>query len=107
MAWRCGMSRSLVSASQLSSIRSVPPIPRLRPPPVSDPRLHHRRYTFAPSRNLGELGCTQSFLPLHSYIYMAVPRLTSHLSVDVRACCELFHGTLDEIALNDVEKMES
>lgn len=40
------------------------------------------------SRSMGELGCTQSLLPLQ-----CTPRLTSHLSVAVRACCELSHGT--------------
>ena len=39
-------------------------------------------------RNLGELGCTQSLLPL-----MATGRLTSHLNANVRAFCELSHGT--------------
>ncbi|GMH02830.1 hypothetical protein Nepgr_004669 [Nepenthes gracilis] len=92
MAWRCGsLSRSLISSARSSSIRSTPPISRFRHPAVSASRLHHRRLSFAHSRNLGELGCTQSFLPLHSTV--AVPRLTSHLSVGVRACCELSHGT--------------
>ncbi|GMH23613.1 hypothetical protein Nepgr_025456 [Nepenthes gracilis] len=91
MAWRCGsLSRSLIPTARSSSIRSSPPLTRLRSPPVSAPRLSHRRLSFAPSRNLGELGCTQSFLPLH--VAIAIPRLTSHLSVEARACCELSHG---------------
>ncbi|KAL5788158.1 hypothetical protein ACOSP7_005107 [Xanthoceras sorbifolium] len=81
MAWRSAgsLSRSL---SRASSLRSPPPIPRLRP--------HHqpRRLSFASPRNLGELGCTASFLPFHS-----VTRLTSHLTVNVRAYSELSHGT--------------
>ncbi|KAI4367590.1 hypothetical protein MLD38_023312 [Melastoma candidum] len=45
----------------------------------------------SPNRSMGELGCTQSLLPLNSAV--GVPRLTSYLSVAVRACCELSHGT--------------
>ncbi|KAJ6692437.1 hypothetical protein OIU79_014228 [Salix purpurea] len=37
--------------------RSSAPRHRLRPPPSSAPRLQSRRLSFAPSRNLGELGC--------------------------------------------------
>ncbi|XP_030523330.1 uncharacterized protein LOC115735981 isoform X2 [Rhodamnia argentea] len=93
MAGRCGsLSRSLISSARASAspFRSSPPLSRpLRPPPVASPRLQSRRLSFAaPSRLMGELGCTQSLLPLH-----CTPRLTSHLSVDVRACCELYHGT--------------
>lgn len=39
-------------------------------------------------RTFGALGCTQSLLPL-----VAGTRLTSHLTVNMRACCELYHGT--------------
>ncbi|PON74735.1 hypothetical protein PanWU01x14_047940 [Parasponia andersonii] len=41
-------------------------------------------------RNLGELGCVQSLLPLHG---VAATCLTSHLADNVRAFCELSHGT--------------
>ncbi|KAI6701439.1 hypothetical protein NL676_015763 [Syzygium grande] len=96
MAGRCGsLSRSLMSSARASSspFRSSPPPPLLsrplRPPPVAAPRLQSRRRPSfaAPSRSMGELGCTQSLLPLQ-----CTPRLTSHLSVAVRACCELSHG---------------
>ncbi|KAK9287488.1 hypothetical protein L1049_015909 [Liquidambar formosana] len=91
MAWRCGsVSRSLISTARASSLRSSAPLPRLRPP-LAAPRLQSRRLSFATPRNLGELGCVQSLLPLHSVV--VAPRLTSHLTVDVRACCELSHGT--------------
>ena len=40
-------------------------------------------------RNLGELGCAQSLLPM-----LAGTRLGSHLTVNVRAFCELTHGTI-------------
>ncbi|KAI3413119.1 uncharacterized protein J3R85_016480 [Psidium guajava] len=94
MAGRCGsLSRSLISSARASSspFRSSPPLSRpLRPPPAASPRLQSRRLYFAaPSRSMGELGCTQSLLPLH-----CTPRLTSHLSVAVRACCELYHGRI-------------
>ncbi|KAK1300443.1 E3 ubiquitin-protein ligase CIP8 [Acorus calamus] len=41
--------------------------------------------------SLGELACLQSLLPLHNVVSAA--RLTSHLSVEARACCELSQGT--------------
>ncbi|XP_059652954.1 uncharacterized protein LOC132300043 isoform X2 [Cornus florida] len=87
MAWRGSLSRSFISTARASTIRSSPPLPRLRPPPLAAPRLQPRRLSFANPRNLGELGCAQSLLPLHGAV-----RLTSHLTVNVRACCELSHG---------------
>ncbi|XP_058080598.1 protein NONRESPONDING TO OXYLIPINS 2, mitochondrial-like isoform X1 [Magnolia sinica] len=94
MAWRSGsLSRTLLSTARSSSFRSAPPLPRLRPsPPLAAPRPPRSRLTFAHPRLLGELGCTQSLLPLHSVV--AAARLTSHLSIDSRACCELSQGTL-------------
>ncbi|KAL8156170.1 uncharacterized protein LOC141667487 isoform X2 [Apium graveolens] len=83
MAWRGSLSRTLISTVRSPSLRSSPPLPRLRPPP-----LPRRRISFTNSRNLGELGCTQSLLPM-----LAGTRLSSHLSVNVRAFCELTHGT--------------
>ncbi|KAK6253476.1 hypothetical protein QUC31_015196 [Theobroma cacao] len=94
MAWRSAgsLSRTVMSAARAPSLRTPPPLPRLRPPTSSAPRLQSRRPSLAPSRNFGELGCVQSFLPLHSMV--ATARLTSHLTVNVRACCELSHGTV-------------
>ncbi|CAK9187087.1 unnamed protein product [Ilex paraguariensis] len=86
MAWRSSLSRSLASVVRSSTFRSAPPLPRLRPPPLSAPR----RLSFSNPRTLGELGCAQSLLPLHSVV--AGARLTSHLAVNARACCELSHG---------------
>ncbi|WRX15056.1 hypothetical protein QQP08_007543 [Theobroma cacao] len=90
MAWRSAgsLSRTVMSAARAPSLRTPPPLPRLRPPTSSAPRLQSRRPSLAPSRNFGELGCVQSFLPLHSMV--ATARLTSHLTVNVRACCELY-----------------
>ncbi|KAK8557556.1 hypothetical protein V6N13_007903 [Hibiscus sabdariffa] len=87
------LSRSVMSAVRAPSLRTPPPLPRLRPSTSSAPRLQSRRLSFAPPRNLGELGCVQSFLPLHSLVSMAC--LKSHLIVNARACCDLFHGTHD------------
>ncbi|KAE8008058.1 hypothetical protein FH972_004605 [Carpinus fangiana] len=87
MALRSGsLSRSLIRAS---SLRSSAPLPRIRPPSLAAPRVQpRRRLPFAAvPRNLGELGCTQSFLPL-----TLATGLTSHLSANVRAFCELSHG---------------
>ncbi|GLT76690.1 hypothetical protein SLA2020_483350 [Shorea laevis] len=93
MAWRNAgsLSRSVMSAARSPLLRSPPPVPRIRPSPSSSPRLHSRRLSFAPSRNLGELGCLHSFLPLPSVVPTAL--LTSHLTVNARAFCELSHGT--------------
>ncbi|KAM1043590.1 hypothetical protein ACFX13_035605 [Malus domestica] len=88
MAWRSAgsLSRSLVSNARVSSLRSAPPLRRLRPPSLSTPRR-----LFASPRNLGELGCIQSLLPMHRMT--ATTCLTSHLAANVRGCCELSHGT--------------
>ncbi|KAJ0963394.1 hypothetical protein J5N97_028516 [Dioscorea zingiberensis] len=83
MAWRGSFSRSLLAAA-----RSSTGVPRLRP--VAGPRLPRRRLPVAPPRTFGELGCAQSLLPLHSAV--AAARLTSHLSISARACCELSQG---------------
>ncbi|KAK4258814.1 hypothetical protein QN277_005218 [Acacia crassicarpa] len=93
MAWRSGsLSRSLMSTAR-ASLRTSPPssLSRLRPPPLTSPLLRSRRFSLPASRNLGELGCTQSLLPLHNT--MASTCLTSHFAVSARACCELSHGT--------------
>ncbi|KAL5821778.1 hypothetical protein ACOSQ3_023660 [Xanthoceras sorbifolium] len=93
MAWRCGsLPRSLISTARSSSIRSVSSVPRLRPsPPLTANPLHSRRSMFSLPRTIGALGCTQSLMPLHSVV--AATRLTSHISVEARACCELSQGT--------------
>ncbi|XP_073004739.1 uncharacterized protein [Typha latifolia] len=93
MAWRGSISRSLVATarSASSSLRSPPAASLRRPPPLAGPRLQRGRLSFAPPRPLEALGCACSLLPLHSAA--ALPRLTSHLSVSARACCELSQGT--------------
>ncbi|CAH2051857.1 unnamed protein product [Thlaspi arvense] len=93
MAWRNAGSaaRSFVSATaRAPSLRSPSTaLPRLRPSPSS---LPGRRFAFSSlSRNLGSLGCTQSFLPLYSVV--ASSQHTSHLNVNLRAFCELSNGT--------------
>nr|XP_007143072.1 hypothetical protein PHAVU_007G041500g [Phaseolus vulgaris]ESW15066.1 hypothetical protein PHAVU_007G041500g [Phaseolus vulgaris] len=93
MAWRSGsFSRSLVSSAR-ASLRPAAPsaLPRLRPPPVTAPRVQSRRFSMPATRNLGQLGCIESLLPLHST--MAITCMTSHITVGARACCELSHGT--------------
>ncbi|KAL6961909.1 hypothetical protein U1Q18_004031 [Sarracenia purpurea var. burkii] len=90
MAWRGSISRSLFSTARSSTMRTSP-LPRRRPPPLATPRLQTRRLSFGNPRNLGELGCVESLMPMHSVV--AGARLTSHLAVGVRACCELSHGT--------------
>ncbi|PWA86850.1 hypothetical protein CTI12_AA135090 [Artemisia annua] len=91
MAWRCGsLPRSLISTARSSTIRRsattpfrLPSSPTLRPGPT--PSIP----TF---RSIGGvIGCTQSLLPLHSVV--AAARLTCHISVEARACCELSQGT--------------
>ncbi|CAA0807441.1 Unknown protein [Striga hermonthica] len=93
MAWRGSITRSLMSTARTSLSRSSPPLSaprRLRPPSPSS-RLNSPRFSFSNPRTLGELGCTQSLMPLHNIVTGA--RLTSHLAVNVRAFCELSHGT--------------
>ncbi|KAK3012332.1 hypothetical protein RJ639_011633 [Escallonia herrerae] len=87
MAWRGSFSRTFISTARASSLRSSPPIPRLSPPLLSAPRVRPRRLSFANPRTLGALACAQSLLPV------AGARLASHFAVNVRACCELSHGT--------------
>ncbi|KAK0603159.1 hypothetical protein LWI29_001993 [Acer saccharum] len=90
MAWRCGsLSRSLISTARSSSIRTASSsVPRLRPsPPLTANLLQSRRSMFSLPRNIGALGCAQSLMPLHSVV--AATRLTPHISVESRACCEL------------------
>ncbi|XP_024166030.1 uncharacterized protein LOC112172786 isoform X1 [Rosa chinensis] len=78
------LSRSLASTARVSLHRSAPTLRRLRPPTAPATR----RFSFTSPRNLGELGCTQSLLHMR-----AATCLTSHLTVNARACCELSHGT--------------
>ncbi|KAG6406625.1 hypothetical protein SASPL_134231 [Salvia splendens] len=92
MAWRGSLSRSLMSTARASASRSSPPLATLRPPPVSSSRLNSRRFSFSNPSTLGELGCAQSLLSLHRTV--AGTRLTSRLADNVRAFCELSHGTL-------------
>ncbi|XP_064941011.1 uncharacterized protein LOC103969474 isoform X2 [Musa acuminata AAA Group] len=87
MAWRGSVSRSLLAAARSSPRRPTPALPRLRPPSPTAPRLPRRRTSSASARSLGELRCVQLLLPLQAVA--ATPRLTSHLSVSARACCEL------------------
>ncbi|XP_026446017.1 uncharacterized protein LOC113346731 isoform X2 [Papaver somniferum] len=96
MAWRSAgsLSRSLLSTARASSVRSSPTLPRVRPSPspspfTSSPRS--RTFSFTNPRTMGELGCTQSLLPLHNMV--AASRLTSHLSLNARAFTELSQGT--------------
>ncbi|CAA7398998.1 unnamed protein product [Spirodela intermedia] len=86
MAFRGSFSRSLF-ASARSSFRSSAPLPRQRPGHTTGPRLP----ASGTRRPLAALGCSQSLLPLHSVV--AATRLTSHLSVNARACFELSQGT--------------
>ncbi|KAI3448145.1 hypothetical protein Pfo_004810 [Paulownia fortunei] len=107
MAWRGSLSRSLMSTARASAFRSSPSLsapfasvllhspalasnPAASPSPTPGPKF--QILCFQPLiGTLGELGCAQSLMPLHSVV--AGVRLTSHLAVNVRACCELFHGT--------------
>ncbi|KAK3221570.1 hypothetical protein Dsin_008595 [Dipteronia sinensis] len=101
MAWRCGsLSRSLISTARSSSIRTASSsVPRLRPsPPLTANLLQSRRSMFSLPRNIGALGCAQSLMPLHSVV--AATRLTPHISVDSRACCELSQVMADQLSIS-------
>ncbi|PIA56667.1 hypothetical protein AQUCO_00700791v1 [Aquilegia coerulea] len=98
MAWRSGsFSRSLLSAAARTSSRRSSPtsLPRLRsPPPLSAPRQQQRRFSFSNPRTMESLGCIQSLLPLHNVVASSL--LTSHLTLNARACCELSQGIGDD-----------
>ncbi|XP_076936992.1 uncharacterized protein LOC143604379 [Bidens hawaiensis] len=86
MAWRGSLSRTFISAAaRPPSFRPTTTLPRLRPPPLSAPRLHSRRF-FNP-RTIGELGCAQSLMPMS-----AEARVTSHLSVSIRELSNGWNG---------------
>ncbi|KAL3621104.1 hypothetical protein CASFOL_036016 [Castilleja foliolosa] len=92
MAWRGTVSRSLMSAARASSLRPSTPLlapPRIRPSSIPSSRPSSRLFSFSNPRTLGELGCTQSLMPLHTGVRLT----TSHLAVNLRAFCELSHGT--------------
>ncbi|KAI3882918.1 hypothetical protein MKX03_007383 [Papaver bracteatum] len=84
MAWRSAgsLSRSLLSTSRASSVRSSPALPCLRPPPLPTSPPRTRRFSYANPRTLGELGCTQSLLP-----HVPACHLSPHLSLNDRAFC--------------------
>ncbi|XP_028780561.1 uncharacterized protein LOC114736844 isoform X2 [Neltuma alba] len=95
MAWRSGsLCRSLMSTAR-ASLRPAAPssLPRRCPQPLAAPRLQARRFSLSASRNLGELGCTQSLIPLHNS--MSATCISSHFAVSARACCELSNGDPD------------
>ncbi|KAJ3674408.1 hypothetical protein LUZ60_005024 [Juncus effusus] len=79
--------RSSLSRSFLSTARSLRPSPSSSPL-RSAPRLSRPPPPFSPSRRMGALGCVESLLPVQGGA-----RLTCHVSVAVRACCELSQGT--------------
>ncbi|KAM5576696.1 protein NUCLEAR FUSION DEFECTIVE 6, mitochondrial [Rosa sericea] len=94
MAWRGGssLSRSLISAARTSTVRSSPSISSLpRSPPLRNLASPSRRTLFSLPANVGQLACAQSLLPFHSAV--ASVRMTSHISGEARAFCELSQGT--------------
>ncbi|XP_050212066.1 uncharacterized protein LOC126662207 isoform X2 [Mercurialis annua] len=93
MAWRStgSLSRTFISAARAPSRISSAPLPRVHPSPAAaSSRFQSRRVSFGPSRNLGEIGCLQSFMPLYSTV--GTNNLTSRLNANLRAFCELSHG---------------
>ncbi|XP_031481895.1 protein NONRESPONDING TO OXYLIPINS 2, mitochondrial-like isoform X1 [Nymphaea colorata] len=86
------VSRSLMAAARSSAARPANvPRPGLRPRLPSS-ATQSRRFTFSSIRTPVELGCVPSLFPLHSAV--AASRLTAHVSVSVRACCELSQGLM-------------
>ncbi|KAL2906375.1 Histone-lysine N-methyltransferase SETDB1 [Bienertia sinuspersici] len=82
------MSRSLLNAARSPSFR--PSSAFRRPPSPLPPNFV--RQSFTNPRSLGVLACAQSLMPMHTVV--ADARLTSHIVVDARACCELSQGTI-------------
>ncbi|KAG9440302.1 hypothetical protein H6P81_020467 [Aristolochia fimbriata] len=91
MALRASFSRSFLAAARSATSRSASAAPRVRPPQPAGLRPPRRSFTSSPPRLFRALGCAQSLLPLHSVV--AGQSLTSYLSVEARACCELSQGT--------------
>ncbi|KAH9605553.1 hypothetical protein KSS87_014729 [Heliosperma pusillum] len=94
MAWRSGsMSRTFLNAARSPSVsRSATNSSafRHRPSPLfPNSTTSTRRLN---PRSLGVLACSQSLMPMHSVV--ADARLTSHVAVAVRACCELSQDML-------------
>ncbi|CAN4082979.1 unnamed protein product [Withania somnifera] len=88
MARRCiSFSRTLLSNSRPPTINSSPSLQSLL-----GQRLHSRpSLSTILTRTNGVLGCAQSLLPLHSAV--AATRLTSHIQMEARTCCQLSQGT--------------
>nr|XP_033516632.1 uncharacterized protein LOC104114067 isoform X2 [Nicotiana tomentosiformis] len=88
MARRCiSVSRTLLSSSRPSTVHSSPSVQS-----ILGQRLQSRRsISTILTRTNGVLGCTQSLLPLHSAV--AASRLTSHIQMEARTCCQLAQGT--------------
>ncbi|KAE9614267.1 hypothetical protein Lalb_Chr05g0226121 [Lupinus albus] len=86
MARRCGsLSRSLFSAARTIPTRSS------SQPSLRSHLLHSRRPLNSLPSTMGPLGCAYSMLPWHTAV--ASVRLTSRISVESRAFCELSQGT--------------
>ncbi|KAH0700445.1 hypothetical protein KY285_014691 [Solanum tuberosum] len=88
MARRCmSFSRTLLSSSRPSTVGSSASVQSLL-----GQRLQSRRsLSTILTRTNGVLGCVQSLLPLHSAV--AATRLTSHIQMEARTCCQLAQGT--------------
>ncbi|KNA06093.1 hypothetical protein SOVF_184310 isoform B [Spinacia oleracea] len=92
MAWRTGsFSRSFLNATRSPSIRRSTTFRRPTSPLLPNSVRNSRRLSFTNPRSFDVLGCAQSLMPMHNVV--ADARLTSHIAVDARACCELSQGT--------------
>ncbi|EPS65894.1 hypothetical protein M569_08884 [Genlisea aurea] len=99
MAWRGSFSRSFASAARIAGFRSTESTSAARfrhSSPLSSPRGNRRRrlYSFnSSSRRLSELGGALSLMPARG----GGGRVAcSHLTVNLRAFCELSHGTCQD-----------
>ncbi|KMT09777.1 hypothetical protein BVRB_6g127570 [Beta vulgaris subsp. vulgaris] len=92
MAWRSGsFSRSFLNAARSPTIRPSSAFRRPHSPLLPNSARNSRHFSFTNPRNVEVLGCIQSLMPMHNVV--ADARLTAHIAVDVRACCELSQGT--------------
>ncbi|KAL2569699.1 hypothetical protein AAZV13_18G144000 [Glycine max] len=89
MAWRCGsLSRSVLSAARfIPTCSSISRLHRSSSPSLRSHLLH----SHYPLNTLPREVCMHSLMPLHNVDTSA--RLTSHISVESCACCELSQGT--------------
>ncbi|WVY97492.1 hypothetical protein V8G54_029643 [Vigna mungo] len=90
MAWRSGsLSRSLVSTARASLRPSAPSaLPRLRPPPLTAPRVQSRRFSMPATRfRFSPIFCESGAIGLHTITFTSA-KYNGYYLLDVTRCCQ-------------------